>query len=257
VLLHLDAVEQTRLQTEVDLARRVQLRLLPQQLPKVDKLDIYACSRPALQVGGDFYDFVAQPDRPFIFSVADVTGKGMAAALLMTMTRTAIHSKASFMPKPTPEVVMKNSNEDLYEDFIQVGMFATAFIGQYQPHSQKLLYANAGHSPVIYRPAGGPARLLEADSTPIGVLRVSLCKNHQVLLGPGDLLIVGTDGFSEARNPNDEMFGYERLLSLTDSLAESSARAISDALFEAIDRFGVGRPQDDDQTLVVIKGVAA
>jgi serine phosphatase RsbU (regulator of sigma subunit) len=257
VLLHLDAVEQTRLQTEVDLARRVQLRLLPQQLPVVDKLDIYACSRPALQVGGDFYDFVAQPDRPFLFSVADVTGKGMAAALLMTMTRTAIHSKASFMPKPTPEIVMKNSNEDLYEDFIQVGMFATAFIGQYHAHSQKLLYANAGHSPVIYRPAGGSARMLEADSTPIGVLRVSLCKDHQVALGPGDLLIVATDGFSEARNPHDEMFGYDRLLELVDQSAGRSARAISDALFEAVDSFGVGRPQDDDQTLVVIKGVAA
>ena len=167
-------------------------------------------------MGGDFYDFVAQPDRPFIFSVADVTGKGMAAALLMTMTRTAIHSKASFMPKPTPEIVMKNANEDLYEDFLQVGMFATAFIGQYQPHSQKLLYANAGHSPVIYRPVGGRARLLEADSTPIGVLQVSLCKNHQVPLGQGDVLVVATDGFSEARNPDDEMFGYDRLLDLVD-----------------------------------------
>lgn len=257
VLLHLDAVEQTRLQTEFDLARRVQLRLLPQQLPRVDRLDIFACSRPALQVGGDFYDFVAQPDRPFIFSVADVTGKGMAAALLMTMTRTAIHSKACFMPKPTPEIVMKNSNEDLYEDFIQVGMFATAFIGQYQPHAQKLLYANAGHSPVIYRPVGGSARLLEADSTPIGVLPVSLCKNHQISLGPGDLLIVATDGFSEARNPDDEMFGYERLLDLADRFAERSAHSIAEALFEAVDLFGIGCPQDDDQTLVVIKGVAA
>jgi sigma-B regulation protein RsbU (phosphoserine phosphatase) len=257
VQLHLDAVEQTRLQTEVDLARRVQLRLLPQQLPRVDKLDIYASSRPALQVGGDFYDFVAQSDRPFIFSVADVTGKGMAAALLMTMTRTAIHSKASFMPKPTPEIVMKNSNEDLYEDFIQVGMFATAFIGQYQPHSQKLLYANAGHSPVIYRPVGGSARLLEADSTPIGVLQVSLCKNHQVPLGPGDVLVVATDGFSEARNPADEMFGYDRLLELVDQVADRSAHLIANALFEAVGRFGVGRPQDDDQTLVVIKGAAA
>jgi sigma-B regulation protein RsbU (phosphoserine phosphatase) len=233
------------------------LRLLPQQLPRVDKLDIYASSRPALQVGGDFYDFVTQPDRPFIFSVADVTGKGMAAALLMTMARTAIHSKASFMPKPTPEIVMKNSNEDLFEDFIQVGMFATAFIGQYQPHSQKLLYANAGHSPVIYRPANGRARLLEADSTPIGVLRVSLCKNHQVPLGLDDVLVVATDGFSEARNPRDEMFGYERLLELVDRAADRSAHAIADALFEAVDRFGVGRPQDDDQTLVVIKGAAA
>lgn len=257
VQMHLDAVEQTRLQTEVDLARRVQLRLLPQHLPKVDQLDIYASSKPALQVGGDFYDFVSTPDRPFIFSVADVTGKGMAAALLMTMTRTSIHSKASFMPKPTPEIVMKNANEDLFEDFLQVGMFATAFIGQYQPQSQRMLYANAGHSPVIYRPVGGRARLLEADSTPIGVLQVSLCKNHQVPLGLGDVLVVATDGFSEARDPADEMFGYDRLLDLVDAVSGRSAHAIADALFEAVDRFGVGRPQDDDQTLVVIKGVAA
>jgi serine phosphatase RsbU (regulator of sigma subunit) len=257
VLLHLDAVEQARLQTEVDLARRVQLRLLPQHLPKVAKLDIFAHSRPALQVGGDFYDFVCQPDRPFIFSVGDVTGKGMSAALLMTMARTAIHSKASFMPKPTPEMVMRNSNEDLYEDFIQVGMFATAFIGQYQPHNQKLVYANAGHSPVVYCPAGGRAQLLEADSTPIGVLTISLCKNHIVTMQPGDVLIVATDGFSEARNPEDEMFGYDRLLQLAEASAKKSARAIAEAFFEAVDHFGVGRPQDDDQTLVVIKGAAA
>jgi sigma-B regulation protein RsbU (phosphoserine phosphatase) len=181
----------------------------------------------------------------------------MSAALLMTMTRTAIHSKAGFMPKPTPEMVMRNSNEDLYEDFIQVGMFATAFIGQYQPHNQKLLYANAGHSPVVYCPAGGRAQLLEADSTPIGVLTISLCKNHVVTMQPGDVLIVATDGFSEARNPEDEMFGYDRLLQLAEASAKKSARAIAEAFFEAVDRFGVGRPQDDDQTLVVIKGVAA
>src|SRR5262245_41576493 len=99
-------------------------------------------------------------------------------------------------------------------------MFATAFIGQYQPNSQKLLYANAGHSPVIYRPAGGMARLLEADSTPIGVLRVSLCKNHQVSLGLNDVLVVATDGFSETRNPDDEMFGYDRLLDIIDQTAD-------------------------------------
>jgi sigma-B regulation protein RsbU (phosphoserine phosphatase) len=78
-----------------------------------------------------------------------------------------------------------------------------------------------------------------------------------VPLGPGDVLVVATDGFSEARNPDDEMFGHDRLLNLVDDVCDRSAHAIADRLFEAIDRFGVGRPQDDDQTLVVIKGAAA
>ena len=110
---------------------------------------------------------------------------------------------------------------------------------------------------MIYRSVGGRSRLLEADSTPIGVLQVSLCKNHQAPLGPGDVLVVPMDGFSEARNPDDEMFGYDRLLELVDYVSDRSAHAIADALFEAVDCFGVGRPQDDDQTLVVIKGAAA
>src|SRR6266508_492738 len=256
VLLHQETAEQIKIQSELDLARRVQLRLLPQQIPAVSDLDIFAHSRPARQVGGDFFDFIWQPNRSLIFAVGDVSGKALSAALLMTMTRTAIHSKASYMPNPTPELVMRNSNEDLFDDFLQVGMFATTFIGQYQPHSRTLLYANAGHSPVIYCPAGGSARLLGADSPPLGVLNRSLCKNHAIALGPGDLLVVATDGFNEARSPDDEMFGYDRLLRLIEGLAARPSRTIADALFATVEKFGVGRPQDDDQTLVVIKGVA-
>ncbi|KAB8142416.1 PP2C family protein-serine/threonine phosphatase [Chloroflexia bacterium SDU3-3] len=255
VLLYQESVEQAKLQIEVELAQRVQLQLLPQQLPNIPGLDIYAHSRPASQVGGDFYDFVHPPNRPFIFTVGDVTGKGLSAALLMTMTRTAIHSKASFMPNPTPEIVMRNSNEDLYEDFTKVGMFATAFIGQYAPEKRQMLYANAGHSPVIYRPANRPAELLQADSTPIGVLNVSLCRNHIISMMPGDLLIIATDGFTDVRNQQEEMFGYDRLLDLVNRQAHGSAREIATRLFDTISQFGSGHLQDDDQTLVIIKGV--
>lgn len=255
VLLNLESLEQRKIQSELDLARRVQVRLLPQQVPSMPGLDIYAQSRPARQIGGDFYDFIYQPNRPLMFAVGDVSGKALSAALLMTMTRTAIHSKASYMPNPTPELVMRNSNEDLFDDFLQVGMFATAFIGQYQPQSRTMLYANAGHSPVIYCPAGGTPSLLGADSPPIGVLSTSMCKNHVVALHPGDVMVVATDGFNEARSPDERMFGTDRLLNLVAISMELPARAIGEILLTAVDAFGLGRPQDDDQTLMVIKGV--
>ncbi len=255
VLLQQETLEQDKVQRELDLARKVQLRLLPQHIPSIPGLDIAAHSRPARQIGGDFYDFISIPNRPFMVAVGDVSGKALSAALLMTMARTAIHSKASYMPNPEPELVMRNSNEDLFEDFLQVGMFATTFIGQYQPKSRTLVYANAGHSPIIYCSAGETPKLLGADSPPLGVLRTSMCKNHIVPLRPGDLLIIGTDGLNEARGPEEELFGYERLLNLISASVDMPACSILETIYTAIEAFSTGRPQDDDQTLVVIKGV--
>jgi sigma-B regulation protein RsbU (phosphoserine phosphatase) len=253
-LLYQESFEQARMRTEMELARRVQLDLLPRQLPAVPGLDIYAHTRPAMHVGGDFYDFLQNPQRPFFFSVGDVTGKGLSAALLMTMTRTAIHSKASFMPDPTPETVMRQSNADLYDDFTQVGVFATAFIGQYLAPDRLIRYANAGHSPVIYRPREGAATMLRADSTAIGVLPASSSRNYTLRMNEGDLLIVATDGFSDARDQNNERFDYDRLLALAEEVAQCSAREIVDSIYEAVDTYSSGRPQDDDQTILVIKG---
>ncbi|NJN18381.1 MAG: PP2C family protein-serine/threonine phosphatase [Oscillochloris sp.] len=250
-------VIQTRLQGEIELARRVQTLLMPQSLPQVHGLDVFGQMRPALPVGGDFYDFIDLPDRPFLFSVGDVVGKGFSAAMLMTMTRGAIHSKASFMPNPSPASVMRNSNSDLCADFSQVGTFATALVGQYDASERALILANAGHSPVIYRPAGGTPQLLRARSTALGLLAVNQCENEIFNLGPDDLLVVGTDGLSDARNQDGEYFGFERMLDLIDLLAKQPAQAISEGLFNAVDRFAEARAQDDDQTLVVIKGTDA
>jgi phosphoserine phosphatase RsbU/P len=257
MLLYEEMFDQAKLRTEMDLARRVQLDLLPRSLPVVPGLDIYATSRPAFEVGGDFYDFIVQDGRPFMFVTGDVTGKGLSAALLMTMTRTAIHSKARFMPYPTPESVMRQSNEDLYNDFTRVGVFATAFIGQYEAGSQSIIYANAGHAPVIYQPRDDEPVLLRADSTAIGILAVNPSRNQRLSMRPGDILVVATDGFSDVRDFEDETFGIDRLLELVKSLRDCSAEQIAAGMFEATERFGHGRPQDDDQTLVVIKGAAS
>lgn len=257
LMLYQEHLEQTRLQTEMKLAQSVQLNLLPQLPPGVTGLDLWAASHPASRVGGDFYDFIMRPDQSLTFTVGDVSGKGMPAALLMAMTRTVIRNKAKAVPTPTPEVVMGLSNEELYHDFTEVSMFATVFVGQYEPDSRELLYANAGHSPVVYCPAGGGARLLRADGTAMGILPKSLSADQRLQIEPGDVLVVGTDGLSEAHNAHDEMFGYDRLLEVVESLAARPAQAIADGLYRTVNNFSAGQPQDDDQTLVVLKGVHA
>ncbi|MCA9875242.1 MAG: SpoIIE family protein phosphatase [Anaerolineales bacterium] len=257
VIMHQENTEQARLQTEMELAQRIQVHLLPQEPPGIAGLDLWAASWPASRVGGDFYDFIIGANQPFTFTVGDISGKGVPAALLMAMTRTVIRTKTKVTPIPTPQVVMGRSNQELYEDFTKLSMFATVFVGQYDPVNRRLLYANAGHSPVIYCPEGGDARLLRADGTPMGILPTSLSKDQWIDFQPGDVLVVATDGFSEARNAQDKEFGYDSLTLLVQSLAHKPARAIAEGIYRTVSRFSNGMSQADDQTLVVLKGVGA
>ncbi|MDV7391051.1 PP2C family protein-serine/threonine phosphatase, partial [Arthrospira platensis SPKY1] len=234
LLLYNQMLDQTRLQTEMELAQRVQSNLLPRQVPQISGLDLWATSRPAHQVGGDFYDFLDRPGRPFAFAVGDISGKGLPAALLMAMTRMVIRAKTGTLPYPSPNAVLARSNEELYDDFTGVNMFATVFVGQYNGAKRELVFANAGHSPVIYRPAQGDARLLQADSTALGILPTSRPTNQQVRLHAGDVLVVGTDGLSEAHDSHKKMFGYDKLLQLVNMLAEASAKEIANGLYQAV-----------------------
>ncbi|MCA0457388.1 MAG: SpoIIE family protein phosphatase [Chloroflexi bacterium] len=255
LLRYKESLAQTRIQTEMELAKTVQTHLLPQRLPAVAGLDIAAGALPASQVGGDFYDFIHQPGEPFIFTVGDITGKGMSAALLMAMTRTLLRSKTRAFVRPSPLDILGSLNDEMYDDFTELSMFATVFVGQYDDYEKILYYANAGHSPVIYCPAGGEAVLLEADGAPVGVLPTSTCENQAIYFNPGDLLVAATDGFSEASNRERELFGYDRLLQLVTSIAHLPAQTIMSTLFTTVAEFSSGRAQDDDQTVVVIKGV--
>jgi sigma-B regulation protein RsbU (phosphoserine phosphatase) len=119
----------------------------------------------------------------------------------------------------------------------------------------ELPYANAGHAPVIFCPAGGTAYLLEADGPPLGTLPMLLSQNHYLKLGVGDVLLIGSDGLNEAENGTEEMFGYERLLAAVTSLADKTAPEIATSLFEQVTTFAAGHKQSDDQTLLVLKGM--
>jgi len=258
VQLYQEKLAQTRLETEMSLARQVQMHLLPQSPPAGVGLDIYARTLPALQVGGDFYDLTQAPGGPYTFAVGDVSGKGISAALVMAMTRTVLRSAGRSPGRgsgwPTPAEIMSRATEELYDDLTQVSMFVTIFLGQYDPTQQRLCFANLGHSPVIYCPAGGPARLLEADGPALGMLPMNLSEDQALPFGPDDLLIIATDGFNEAHDAAGRMYGYERMLTLAETLADRCADDIARRLYAAVGAFSAGHAQDDDQTIIILKG---
>jgi phosphoserine phosphatase RsbU/P len=252
-LLYQNQISQMRMETEMELARSVQRNLLPLQAPTVAGLDIFALAIPARHVGGDLYDFIPAPDGSLIFNFGDVTGKGLAAALLMAMTRTALRSKAAFLPHPDPLMILTRANQDLYEDFSQVEMFATIMVGRVEIDEQRISLANAGHAPVIVHQAGAAPRLLEATGVPLGVLPDPLADLQSERFAVGDLLLVASDGLTEAQAKDGEMYGIERLLTLLDHHAGKSAKAIGQAIFDAVAAFSQGQPQSDDQTLIVMR----
>ncbi len=260
-LLHQKLIAQARLEAELELARKVQLGLLPRRPPQVAGLDLYAASRPALQVGGDFYDFYIPRPRAggaqgAVFAVGDVTGKGISAALLMAMTRTALRVGVNGpAAEHTPADILRHANADLYDDFTEVDMMASIFVGQYDTERRLLTYANDGHSPVILCPRGEHARLLVADGPMVGVLPVSLAQNQSVPFAPGDVLAILTDGFNEAADAGGELFSIERLERLIEATAALPARAIGERLHAEVERFSAGQAQADDQTLIIVKGI--
>jgi sigma-B regulation protein RsbU (phosphoserine phosphatase) len=242
-----------RLRFEIELAKRVQLSLLPKELPQWPGLEVWAASRSAFEIGGDLYDFIDQPSCPMTLVIGDISGKGMAAALFMAVTRRVLRTQASFCVAPSPQTILCGTNAELYADFTNSIMFATVFVGQYHPDQRTLVYANAGHSPVIYCPAGGRAQLLPAATTALGIVSQIDVINQRLSFRPGDVLVVGTDGLNEARNQSDRMFGYYGLKQTVEATAHLPAHAIVAALFEAVDRYSSGDTAQDDQTLVVLK----
>lgn len=248
-----ERVLQARIHTELELAQAVQMRLLPKKPTQFAGLDVWGESHPAFDVGGDFYDFFTAQNSPFVFSLGDVSGKGLSAALVMTMVRTAIRSAAAFAPSPL--TIMELANQNLYDDFTELAKMTTVFVGKMDVEQRTVTFANAGHSPVVYADPEAAAIMLEADAPPLGVLPDYLGASSSIHLPPGGLLIIATDGFVEAENENGDMYGYTRFLDIIDSIKHMGATQIASALYDSVAAFRGNVPQHDDQTIIVIKNV--
>jgi sigma-B regulation protein RsbU (phosphoserine phosphatase) len=156
---------------------------------------------------------------------------------------------------PEPHWLLRAAAGSLYEDLTALEMFATAFLGMFDARTRELRYINAGHAPVIHRTAMGTSTLLTADEPPLGMLAsTQTSRDHRLRLGPGDLLVIASDGINESRSPQDEQFGYLRVTESIDRAADRGAAEIAQTLLDDVERFRRGRPAGDDQTIVVLKG---
>ena len=245
----------TMLTHEMKMAKQAQATFYPQTLPEVDGIALFAEFTPAMQVSGDYYDFVPLSSDQLLFTVGDISSKGLSAAFFTPLMRKVVRTAVKLGTSPTPKDILAYVNSDLYDEFSKATMFATAFIGLYDATKRRLRYINAGQAPVIYRPAQGSARLLQADGPPIGIFEHNICAEQELHIAPGDLLLVGTDGLVEVRDNANTLFGYERLLELVNTVGNHTPASIVAAIFYKLTTFAAARKREDDQTMLIIKGV--
>jgi serine phosphatase RsbU (regulator of sigma subunit)/ketosteroid isomerase-like protein len=242
--------ERERFEQELRVAQRIQQALLPKELPLLDDWDIVPYYQPAREVGGDFYDFLTLPDGRMGVIIGDVSGKGIAAALVMANTQSVLRAVAR-RGNIAPGQVLAEANEVLYA-YIPSNMFVTCFCGILNPESGRFTYANAGHNPPL-RQHGGKAIDLRATGMPLGLMLGMYYEEKETVLLPGDGVLFYSDGLIEAHNQEREMFGSHRL---RDLLKEHTpgAKHLTAYMVAELGRFtGEQWEQEDDITLVALQ----
>jgi DNA-binding NarL/FixJ family response regulator len=245
---------QETLTHELTIAGQIQTSILPEQAPTLPGWDISARLEPARETSGDFYDFIPLTDRKWGVVVADVTDKGIGAALFMVLSSTLIRTYTSRFPTLPGLALNAVSNRILTDT--GGSMFVTALYGILEPFTGRFIYANAGHPPgylISYQRGRETVESLRSTGMALGVLEQAQWKQRVVKLAPGDVLILYTDGVIEAENPEGEFFGEERLLDVALTMTNHSAREIQETLLDAVHSFVGSTPQQDDIALIIIR----
>jgi serine phosphatase RsbU (regulator of sigma subunit) len=241
-----------RMERELEMARVVQASLLPQKLPDTLGFGIAADWRAAREMAGDFYDVCALAGGRTGIVVADVLDKGAPAALYMVLVRSLIRAQAE--RSSSPAEILTEVNRQLVAQS-SADMFVTVFLGILDPSTCALTYASAGHPPPLLRRAAaqGDPEPLARGGPLLGVFDEVELVDATTYFSPGDLLVVYTDGATEARNPDGELFGERRLKELVRSHGHSSAQDLLETLMSSVAAFGAEAPQSDDITVVVVR----
>jgi serine phosphatase RsbU (regulator of sigma subunit) len=249
--LQCTTAEKEGLLKELEIARSIQQRLLPQTAPKIEGFDLAAHNEPAREVGGDFYDFIPVMEDNLGLVIADVSGKGMPAAMFMGLSRTII--RASTTGDPAATNAIKQANELICRDSTS-GMFVTLFYGVLNTRWRRLRYVNAGHNPpFVFRKGSRDAIFLKAKGIALGVSPEIDLEESSIDLMSGDILVMYTDGITEAINEQEEAFGLERLMGVILTHRDSPSQAIIDQVQREVSSFAGGQPQFDDITLMILK----
>ena len=242
-----------QLRDEMKTIGEIQRSLLPARFPSIPGMDLAAHYQTSRSAGGDYYDFFPLPDGKWGILIADVSGHGAPAAVIMAVTHSIFHSYPE--PRVSPARVLEYVNRHLAMRYTaDSGTFVTAFYCVYDPVTRRLTYGNAGHNPprVKHCPGSKVTELSEARRPPLGVAMDERFEESMYSMQPGDQFVLYTDGITEARNRAGRMFGLERLDCAIRGCRENAADLIG-AVIAAVEAFADGRPADDDRTLLVAK----
>ena len=249
--LQKESLEKQLLERELAVAAEIQKGFWPRQIPSYHGIGIAAFSEPATRIGGDYYDFIPVGEDHCALVIADISGKGIPAALLMATLRAAL--RAQLEASASVEETVYWVNNVLVRDTPQE-KFATLFVGLLDHRRLELTYVNAGHNPpFLYDPQDGELKLLSVGGPIVGVFAGARFESACEKLRPGQLLVAYTDGVTEAGNPKAEMFGEERLEALVRQHANEEAEVLNGRIQQAVVKFSQGASQQDDVTLFVVK----
>ncbi len=248
-----ERAEKERIGAELDVATQIQASMLPcifPAFPEREDFDIYASMQPAKEVGGDFYDFFLIDDDTLAVVMADVSGKGVPAALFMVIAKTLIQNTA--LSGKRPEVVFGIVNKMLCKNN-DVGMFVTAFLGYLDIPSGKFAFVNAGHNPPLLKTGGEYGWLKSKVGFVLAGMDDTFYTQNEITLNKGDELFLYTDGVTEAVNNDDALFGDPRLLETVNGNPDLPLKAFTESIKAEIDRFADGAEQADDITMLALR----
>jgi serine phosphatase RsbU (regulator of sigma subunit) len=235
---------------EMEIARQVQRKLFPQRLPTLKTLEYAGGCSQARAVGGDYYDFVELGAGRVGFVLADVAGKGMSAALLMANLQASIRSQYSMASEDLP-LILESVNRLFYEN-TEPNRYTTLFAGSYDDAARRLHYVNCGHNPPLVIRQDGKVERLSATATVLGLFEQWQCSTNEVQFQPGDLLVLYSDGVTEAYNDREEEFGEARLMQLLEANRNMEISALLTKLLEEVNQFSAGK-QSDDVTAIIAR----
>lgn len=248
--LHREALERERLEREMHLAAEIQRQILPKGAPAVPGFQLVGWNRPARQVGGDYYDLLALPDGRVELVVGDVSGKGIPAALMVSTLHSALRlllDQAGFGPS-----LLERLNRHILESSAP-NKFITLLIAELEPWTGLLRYLNAGHNPGFLVRENGRVEELSSGGLPLGLLPNSRYQPRELVVEPGDIVCFYSDGITEAESIDEEEFGTERLIGILRKHKGFTLQEVLETLQGAVTRFAVGKPQYDDQTVVLLR----
>jgi sigma-B regulation protein RsbU (phosphoserine phosphatase) len=243
--------ELERTEYEMETARGIQQSFLPESPPRIEGFELAALNLPARQVGGDFYDFIPVSEDKWGIIIADVSGKGVPAALFMALSRTLV--RANVADNPTASQAMQKANHLISQE-AKMGMFVTLFYAVLDPEKRRLQYVNAGHNPPFaVKKSSGDVILLRASGIAMGVIDDVSLEEKEIGLDSNDIVVFYTDGITEAINRAGEQFGEKRLIETINRNSDLPVKDLIGRVKDEVFNFAQDQPQFDDFTLVILK----